>query len=128
MFGLASFPVAIDLISRPLVRNTSISEKLKGFIRQANNKQRKYLMRFHTYLSILALSLGLIHLILSTCKGNPLPEWGLMLSGILVGTGLLFKWRSIPSKFRKFLYQFHSSLVVSGVLLTILLLGHIVMD
>ena len=128
MFGLASVPVAIDIISRSLIRHTPISEKVKGFIRSANNKQRKYLMPFHTYLSILALGFGFLHLILSSCIANPFPEWGLILSGVLVGTGLLFKWKAVPSKFRKFLYQFHSSLVVSGMLLTILLVGHFILN
>ena len=127
MFCLASVPVAIDLISRSLIRYTPVSEKVKGGIRRVNNKQRKYLMPFHTYLSILALGFGFLHLSLSSCIANPFPEWGLILSGILVGTGLLFKWNAMPKKFRKFLYQFHSSLVISGILLTILMVGHFIL-
>jgi hypothetical protein len=128
LFGMASAPVAIDLISRSVIRYIPASEKIKGFIRSANNTQRKYLMPLHTYLSILALGFGFLHLRLSSCIANPFPEIGLILAGVLVGSGLLFKWKSVPTKIRKPLYQFHASLVVSGILLTILLVGHTIMS
>jgi hypothetical protein len=128
LFGAAMFPVVVDLISRAIIRHVPVEERVKGFIRRINSIQRKYLMPLHTYLSIIALGLGILHLILSSCAANPLPELGLILSGILVVTGLLFKWKAVPSKFRKYLYKFHTSLIVSGVLLAILFAGHAVMD
>ncbi len=128
LFGASAVPVGLDFISRTITRHAPLGERLKGFIRRANSVQRKYLMPFHTYLSVLALSLGILHLTLSSCVANPLPELGLFLSGILVASGLLFKWKAIPATFRKTLYQFHASLIVSGVLLVILFTGHAVMD
>jgi hypothetical protein len=128
LFGASSVPVGVDLISKTVIRYAPFGETVKGFIRRINNVQRKYLMPLHTWLSILALGLGILHLILSTCAANPLPELGLILSGILVATGLLSKWKAVPTTFRKALYQFHASLIVSGILLVILLTGHAVMD
>jgi hypothetical protein len=128
LFGASTVPVGVDLISRTVIRYVPLGETVKGFIRRVNNIQRKYLMRFHTWLSILALGLGILHLTLSSCLANPFPELGLILTGILVTTGLLFKWKAVPSKFRKTLYKFHSSLIVLGVLLVILYTGHAVMD
>ena len=128
LFGAASVPVGIDLMSRATIRHMPFGNRVKGFIRRINNAQRKYLMPLHTYLSILALGLGILHLSLSYCAANPFPELGLILSGILVATGLLFKWRAVPATFRKALYRFHASLIVSGVLLVILFTGHAVMD
>jgi hypothetical protein len=116
------------LISRTVIRYAPFGERVKGFIRRINNVQRKYLMPLHAYLSILALGLGILHLYLSTCAANPFPELGLILSGILVATGLLFKWKAAPTILRKALYQFHASLIVSGVLLAMLFTGHAVMD
>jgi hypothetical protein len=127
-FSVSMVPVGIKLISRIITRCDRIGEKIKGFFRRVNNFQGKYLMQFHTYLSILGLGFGILHLKLSTCAINPLPEWGLILSGILVITGMFFKWKAIPPKFRNFLYKFHTSLIVSGVLLTILIIGHAVME
>jgi hypothetical protein len=80
-------------------------------------------MPFHMYGSILAMGAGVVHLIASDCE-NPLPELGLLLCGILVVTGVLCRWKAIKASFRKVLYQFHVSLMVSGVLLAILLVGH----
>jgi hypothetical protein len=127
LFGASTVPVGIDLISRTVIRYMPFGEKVKGFIRRINNIQRKYLMPLHTWLSIMALGLGILHLTLSSCVGNPFPELGLILTGVLVTTGLLFKWKAVPSAFRKTLYQFHSSLIVLGVLLVILYTGHAVM-
>jgi hypothetical protein len=128
LFGASCVPVGIDLISRTVIQYAPFGKTIKGFIRRINNTQRRYLMPLHTYLSIVALSLGILHLTLSSCVANPFPELGLILSGILVATGLLFKWKVIPTTFRKVLYQFHASLIVSGVLLVILFTGHAVMD
>jgi hypothetical protein len=128
LFGLSSVPVLIDLISRTILRHAPVGETGKRFIRQINTVQKKYLMPLHTWLSMLALGLGILHLTLSSCAANPLPELGLILSGVLVASGLLFKWKAIPASLRKTLYQFHASLIVSGVLLAILFIGHAVMS
>lgn len=128
LFGASCIPVGIDLISRSFIRYVPFGESVKGIVRRINNVQRKHLMPLHTYLSSLALGIGILHLIMSSCVANPFPELGLILSGILVATGLIFKWKAVPTTFRKALYQFHTSLIVSGVLLVILFTGHAVMD
>jgi hypothetical protein len=128
LFGMASVPVLVDLFSRTVLRYAQVGETGKSYVRRMNTAQKKYLMPLHTWLSIPALGLGLLHLTLSSCAANPLPELGLILSGILVATGLFFKWKLLPGSLRKRLYQFHASLIVSGVLLAILLTGHAVMS
>jgi hypothetical protein len=127
LFGASTVPVGVDLLSRTVIRHAPLRERVKGCIRRINSIQRKYLMPFHTYLSVLALGFGMLHFTLSSCIANPLPELALILSGILVASGLLFKWKAIPATFRKALYQFHASLIVSGVLLVVLSTGHAVM-
>jgi hypothetical protein len=128
LFGASTIPVGIDLISKTVTRYAPIGEAAKGLIRRVNLVQRKTLMPLHTWLSILALSLGILHLTLSSCIANPLPELGLILSGGLVASGLLFKCKAVPASIRKTLYQFHASLIVSGILLAILFSGHAVMS
>jgi hypothetical protein len=128
LFGASSIPVGVDLISRTVIRYVPAGGGIKSFLRQINNAQRKYLMPLHTWLSIAALGLGILHLTLSSCIANPLPELALILSGILVTTGLLFKWKAVPAILRKTLYKFHTSLIVTGVLLVVLFTGHAVMD
>jgi FtsH-binding integral membrane protein len=127
LFGASSVPVGVDLFSRTVIRYVPIGGTVKSIIRHMNNLQRKYLMPLHIYLSIVALGLGILHLTLSSCTANPFPELGLILTSILVTTGMFFKWRAVPANIRKNLYKFHSSLIVSGVLLIVLFTGHAVM-
>jgi hypothetical protein len=127
LFGLASVPVFADLISRTVIRYMPIGGTVKSFLRHTNSLQKKYLMPLHTWLSIAALGLGILHLTLSSCIANPFPELGLILTGVLVTTGLLFKWKAVPALLRKTLYKFHTSLMVTGILLVILFAGHAVM-
>jgi len=128
LFSSSIIPVGVDLISRAIMRYMPFGEKINRVIRRMNNRQRKYLMPLHTYLSILALGLGILHLILSSCAMNPLPELSLFLLGILVVSGLLSKWNSVPNNIRKVLNKFHTSLIISGIILVILFTGHAVMD
>jgi hypothetical protein len=67
LFGASGVPVGVDLISRTVIRYVPFGETVKGFIRRINNLQRKYLMPLHTWLSILALGFGILHLTLSSC-------------------------------------------------------------
>jgi hypothetical protein len=128
LFAASVVPVGVDLISRTIIRYAPFGARVKGFIRRINNTQRKYLLPLHTYLSILALGLGILHLSLSNCAGNPFPELGLILAGVLTATGLLFKLKALPGALRKSLYKFHASLIVSGVLVAILFTGHVIME
>jgi hypothetical protein len=128
LFVASSIPVGVDLIAITVPRCLPIGGRANSFLRHINTVQKKYLMPLHIYLSIAALGLGILHLTLSSCIANPFPELGLILTGILVTTGLFFKWKVVPTLFRKYLYKFHTSLIVSGVLLAILFIGHAVMD
>jgi hypothetical protein len=127
IFGAANLPVGINLIAKGITRNVPLRADIKSAIERLNLVLKKYLMPFHTYLSILALALGVFHLFLSSCP-NPFPELGLILMGILVGSGVIIKLKIAPKFLRKTIYQFHASLVISGVLLAVLFVGHVIMD
>lgn len=131
LFGIACVPVIFCLMTRFINCRDFLQPRMKsalGWFARVNNK---YFMPFHTYLSMLALALASVHLIFSSCPLNPFPEWGLIGAGILVVTGLIIKLRlavKISPKLVKGIYQFHASLVVSGILVSVLLVGHILMD
>jgi hypothetical protein len=130
LFGIASLPVVLGLTARFISRRLSLQSRLKGSLEWFTRMNKKYLMPFHTYLSVLALALAIVHLIFSSCP-NPLPELGLIIAGVLVATGLIIKLRIAPKvspKLTKWIYQFHASLVVSGIFVSVLLAGHIIMD
>jgi hypothetical protein len=127
LFGVSMIPVGLDLFFRLLVRLNFLGQTSNGFLLRVNAFQRKYLMPFHTYLSILALGLGILHLTRSSCVLNPLPEIGLILCGVFVITGLLIKWKVFKKSFGKALYKLHTSLIASGILVAILVVGHSVL-
>jgi hypothetical protein len=130
LFGIACVPVVFSLAARFINRRISLQSRLKGPLDWFTRLNKKYFLPFHTYLSVLALGLAIVHLVFSNCP-NPLPEWGLIGAGILVLTGLIIKLRIGPKifpKLTKWIYQFHASLVVSGILISILFAGHLFMD
>jgi hypothetical protein len=130
LFGIGSIPVLLCLVARFINRRVSAQSTLKNTLAWFTRVNNKYFMPFHTYLSILALGLAILHLLFSSCP-NPFPEWGLIIAGILVVTGLIIKLRiaaKIFPKSVKYFYQFHASLVVSGILVSVLLIGHTIMD
>jgi hypothetical protein len=127
LFWISSLPIIFRLTTRLINRRVSLRPRLQGLFEWFTQVNNKYLMQFHTYLSILALALAVVHFIFSSCPLNPLPEWGLIMAGILVVTGLIVKLRIAP-KLKNRIYQFHTSLVVTGILLSVLLAGHVLMD
>jgi hypothetical protein len=123
--GVANFA---NLLTFPNFLRVGQENEGNEWFARVNNK---YFMPFHTYLSMLALALAIVHLLFSSCPLNPFPEWGLIGAGILVVTGLIIKLRlavKISPKLVKWIYQFHASLLVSGILVSILLAGHVLMD
>jgi hypothetical protein len=130
LFGISCLPVAFCVSMRLINRKSFLPAAMKGSLERFSRANKKYFMPFHTYLSLLGLIIGIVHFIFSTCP-NPLPEWGLIMAGVLVATGLMIKYRIAAKLFPKFvkrIYQFHASLVVSGILIAILLAGHVIMD
>jgi hypothetical protein len=130
LFGIGSLPVILCLVARFVGRRVSQRSGLKNVLAWFNRLNNKLFMPFHTYLSLLAFGLALLHFLSSSCP-NPFPEWGLLIAGILVISGLLIKLRIASKVFPKsvkFIYRFHASLLVSGILVAVLLAGHTLMD
>jgi hypothetical protein len=130
LFGLSCLPLVFSITSKFILQKVSLPLRLKGFMEWFYRLNKKYFLPFHTYLSLPALALSILHLSLSTCP-NPLPELGLILVAVLATTGLIIKFRigtKISPKFLKSMYQFHTSLVVLGILASVLVAGHLLMD
>jgi hypothetical protein len=130
LFGISSLPVAFCLSTRLINRQSFFPSIVKQSLGRFTPINKRILMPFHTYFGILGLIFGIFHLFFSSCP-NPLPEWGLVIAGVLVLTGLMIKFRIAAKLFPRFvkkIYQFHVSLVVSGILIFVLLAGHILMD
>jgi hypothetical protein len=130
LFGVGCVPVVFNLASRTINRNILLSPRLKRAVEWFTRTNKKYMMPFHTYLSIPAFLLASLHLLFSSCP-NPFPELGLITAGLLVLTGVLIKFRiaaRISPRLLKWMYQFHASLLVTGLLVSLLIAGHLIMD
>jgi hypothetical protein len=128
IFGIANFPVALSIILKACAKFVPPGLNLKEPITRFNRQQKKYLMKLHYWLNPIALSIALTHFLLSACKSTAMPEWGLV---IMLATGLLglmmkFKWS--PASMRQRVFKFHTSPILLIVAISILLIGHTIVD
>lgn len=61
LLAAAGLPVAIDLTAKWATRHAPRSDRPERTIQRLNLAQRKRLMPLHTYFSLGALALGLLH-------------------------------------------------------------------
>jgi hypothetical protein len=104
--------------------NSRIKDQMKKF----NRFQKNHLMKLHYWLNPLALCAVVLHWILSHCRSSSLPELGLSLVLTLVGLGLVMKFKIAPVSMRKVIYQIHTNPVLSFSIVSILLIGHSIVD
>jgi len=128
IFGIANFPVALSIILKTCAKFIPPGMNLKEPITRFNRQQKKYLMKLHYWLNPIALSIALTHFLLSACKSTAMPEWGLV---IMLATGLLglmmkFKWS--PASMRQRVFKFHTSPILLIAAISILLIGHTIVD
>ncbi len=128
LFGVANVAVAISLLSKGAVRYAPMSEQSRERIKRLNQKQKKYLMPLHYLLNPVALATALTHFLMSRCPSTALPEWSLVLMSGLIGVGLLVKFRMLPVSLRKRFYLIHTSPLPFAALLSLLLIGHSIVD
>lgn len=86
------------------------------------------LIRFHYILNPLILLLAIVHWTLSRCKSTALPEWGLVIMGVIVALGIVLKFKLCPKDFLKNVYKIHTQPVLFLILISVLVIGHLSMD
>jgi len=128
LFAAANSTVLLSILLRALNRGTQISNTTREQLRKINKIQKKCLLPLHYTLNPIALCFGLTHFFLSYCRSSSLPEWGLGGMAILVVMGLLIKLKMLPQKIKKPAYLFHTNLLPLCILLTVLFLGHGIID
>lgn len=128
MFGFANFPVALSVILKALAKMLPPGLNLQDPLAKFNRRQKKYLMMLHYWLNPVALGVALTHLSLSTCRSTAFPEWGLGVMLIAVLLGLMMKLKLSPASMRQRVFRFHTSPVLLIAAVTILLIGHTIVD
>ncbi len=124
----ANLPVVLSVLIKWTNRlapiNTGLNNALSGF----NRFQKKHLMRFHYLLNPVVLGIALWHWLSSRCKSTAMPEWGLIVMVGLIVLGLIMKLGLCPKPLRKGLYRLHTQPLVFAAMVTVLTIGHLIVD
>ncbi len=128
IFAAANLPVVLSLLIKGITHSISMSDETRDRLKKFNRTQKKYLMPFHYVLNPLALILAFTHFTLSYCRSTSLPEWGLMIMAILAVTGLLIKFRLVPSSMIRTFHKIHTHPLFISLLVGLLLAGHSIVD
>jgi hypothetical protein len=128
IFGAANLPVVLSLLLKGAINFTPLAPGTKDRVKRFNQLQKKHLMRFHYFLNPLAAILALAHFSLSACRSSSLPEWGLAGAASLVLLGMAMKFKVSPVSLRKTVYKIHTHPLSVGLVLTVLLIGHSIVD
>ena len=85
-------------------------------------------MRFHYLLNPIVLGIALWHWLSSRCKSTAMPEWGLIVMVVLIAFGLIMKLGLCPKPLKKGVYRFHTQPLVFAAMVTVLAIGHLIVD
>lgn len=128
IFGVANFPVALSIVLKAFARLVPTRLKLRDALMQFNRRQKKYLIRLHYGLNPIAFGTALTHFQLSTCRSTVLPEWGLGIMAVIALLGVTMKFKLSPAAMRQGIFRFHTSPVLLIAAVSILLIGHSIVD
>ena len=128
MFGVANFPVALNIILKTCIKFIPPGLNLKDPVTRFNRQQKKYLMKLHFWLNPVALGIALTHFSVSTCRSTAFPEWGLSIMLVIVLLGLMMKFKLSPASMRQRVFKFHTSPILLIAAISILLIGHSIVD
>jgi hypothetical protein len=128
LFGIANFPVVLSILLKTCGKVIPQSSNLKEAVDQANRRQKRSLMRLHYWLNPVAVGVAIIHFLSTKCEATAIPEIGLgaMLLVCTLGIMVTFKWS--PASLRKAIFRFHTSSISLLAIISILLIGHSMVD
>jgi hypothetical protein len=128
LFVLANFPVVLSILLKASGKVAPPSWNCKEAIEKINRRQKRYLMKLHYWLNPVAVGVAIIHFLLSECKAAAIPEIGLGVMFLLCFLGLIVTFQCAPASMRKTIFRFHTNpiLLIAGI--SILLIGHSMVD
>ena len=124
----ANLPVVLSVLIKWTNRLAPINTGLKNALSGFNRFQKKHLMRFHYLLNPVVLGIALWHWLSSRCQSTVLPEWGLIVMVGLIALGLIMKLGLCPKPLRKSVYRLHTQPLVLAAMVTVLTIGHLIVD
>lgn len=128
LLAAANLPVTVSVLIKRINRVQSLGSGLKNALMRFNRYQKNHLMRFHYVVNPLVLGVAFWHWLSSRCRSTVLPEWGLIVLVALVVLGLIVKFKLCPPMLRKSIYRLHTQPLVLLTMLTVLTIGHLLID
>jgi hypothetical protein len=128
LLAIANFPVVLSLLLKTSARLLPAEMELKETLRKINVRQKKYLMLLHYWVNPLAIGVAIFHYSASECASTAFPELGLAAMFLISVLGIMMALRLSPVFMKKMVFRFHTSPIVLLVVLSILLLGHSMVD
>lgn len=120
--------VALSLLIRGVKRFAPVSPELKVSLTKFNQRQKKYLMPFHYYLNPVFIGAAILHWTKSQCKSTALSEWGLLTICIIAAFGIVLKFKLVSDTSLRNVYKVHTQPALFISVVSLVLIGHLIMD
>jgi hypothetical protein len=128
LFGIANLPIVVSILLKACGKAAPQGSKIKEVADQINRRQKRYLMKLHYWLNPVAVVIAIIHFLSTKCDAAAMPEigLGLMLLVCILGIMVSFQWS--PASMRKAIFRLHTSSILFVGSISILLIGHSMVD
>lgn len=120
--------VALSVLIKGVRRFAPLRPEVKDSMGRFNSYQKKHLMKFHYLLNPFISGVALLHWSLSRCSSTTLPEWGLIMLCALAVLGMVLKFKLCPKSLLKSVYTVHTQPVLLVIVVSVLVVGHLVVD
>ncbi len=124
----ANLTIAMSILLRWINNFTPLGPQLKNSLSSFNGFQKKHLMLIHYFLNPVILGIVMWHWLTSRCKSSALPEMGLAMMVVLMGLGIVLKFKLCPVNLRKKVYQIHTHPLFFLSMVLALVVGHTIVD
>jgi hypothetical protein len=128
LFGIANFPVALSILLKAFGKMAPPNSSIKETLKKTNVQQKKYLMNLHYWLNPLAAGVAIFHFVVAECRSTFFPELGLIVMLLIFILGLMITFKLAPQSMSRTVFKLHTSPISLTVVLSILLIGHAMVD
>ncbi len=128
LFGIANFPVVVSVLLKACRKVAPQNLSLRKKAEQLNRQQKRYLMKLHYWLNPVAAAAAIFHFLITDCKSTVIPELGLGIMLLVFILGLMMTFKLSPVFMRKTVARFHMSPITLAVVLSIIMIGHSMID
>jgi hypothetical protein len=128
LFGIANFPIVLSLLLKACRKVMRQNSNLQETIGQINRRQKRYLMKLHYWLNPVAVGVAIIHFLSTKCEATAIPEIGLGVLLLVCILGIMVTLQWSPASMKKAIFRFHTSPILMMASISILLIGHSLID